>query len=57
MDINIHVLSYNTGWIEGKECDECKEICSHTVEFKAEDIYLNMCSPCYKGLFKQAESE
>ena len=57
MGINIHVLSYNTGWIEGKECDECKEICSHTVEFKAEDIYLNMCSPCYKGLFKQVESE
>ena len=55
--MNIHILSLNTSWIDGKDCDECCEIFKKTVEFKIDNLYYNMCQNCYKDLFKQVESE
>ena len=48
----IHIYSLDTGWINKKECDDCKDEFHRTVECRIDGEYTNLCHDCFGKMKK-----
>lgn len=47
MKDEIHIYSHNTGWLNGKTCEDCRGLFDSTVEFRMNGEYTNLCKNCF----------
>ena len=55
MNEQIHIYSLNTGWINKKECDDCKDEFHRTVECRIDGEYTNLCHDCFDEMEKESK--